>query len=128
MDGPVNEPYWAGLREGVLSYQTCVSCGHRWLPGRRECPNCWSPEVGWASSAGTGKVISWVTYNRAMSPEFESIVPYTITLVELDEGPRVYSRLVETPIDELRIGVGVELACKQTGDRVLGCFRLRAGG
>lgn len=92
----VNRPYWEGLAEGKLRFQCCESCGNNWLPARPNCPHCLAPKPAWKDSAGRGRVISWVVYHTAYADHLKARVPYDVTLVELDEGPRLLTNVVDS--------------------------------
>ncbi len=91
---PLSEPYWQGLAEGELRFQRCGACGHSWLPARGECPNCLKPEGQWLKARGTGRLISWTVYHIAHHPAFADRLPYNVAIVELDEGPRLITNIV----------------------------------
>lgn len=91
----LNTPYWDSLARGTLSYQRCRACQHAWLPARTECPNCLAADWHWEAAAGGAKLISWVVYHMAYHPAFVKRLPYTVAVVELDEGPRLISNVVE---------------------------------
>jgi uncharacterized OB-fold protein len=89
-----NRPYWDALKAGKLLFRQCVRCGHNHLPARTECPKCLSDDIGWKESAGRGKLISWVVYHTAFHAAFAERLPYTVAIVELDEGARLISNVV----------------------------------
>src|SRR5262249_19228789 len=70
----------------------------RWPPSPR-CPFCWSPETEWTELLGAAILRSWVTYRRQYFPEFP--VPYSVGLIEFEEGPRYQSLLVNCVAEEL---------------------------
>ena len=90
----LNTPYWDSLAKGALSFQRCNACQHAWLPARSECPNCLADVWRWMPAAGGAKLISWVVYHMSYHPAFANRLPYTVAVVELDEGPRLISNLV----------------------------------
>lgn len=90
----LNTPYWESLANGVLSFQRCNACHHAWLPARSECPHCLADDWRWTSAVGGAKLISWVVYHMAYHPAFANRLPYTVAVVELDEGPRLISNVV----------------------------------
>ena len=90
----LNTPYWDSLAAGALSFQRCSNCGHAWLPVRSECPHCLGADWRWETAAGGARLISWVVYHTAFHPAFAGRLPYTVAVVELDEGPRLISNLV----------------------------------
>jgi uncharacterized OB-fold protein len=89
-----NQPYWEALTQGDLLYQSCDSCGHRWLPPSRSCPSCLSVSLSWKTSSGKGKIVSWVVYHIAYHPSFKDRLPYNVTIIELQEGPRLMSNVL----------------------------------
>lgn len=121
----VNRPYWEGLQAGELRYQLCDDCGHGWLPARRYCPNCLSENAKWTRSSGQGRVVSWVVYHRAYADYFKARVPYDVTIVELDEGPRLLSNVVDSEAgSRLFEGARVTLAIEVEEGVALAKFRL----
>lgn len=91
---PVNEPHWTALKDGVLKIQKCRDCGHHWLPAREDCPNCLSPDNDWVEASGKGKLISWVVYHVAFNKAFADKLPYNVAVVELEEGARAITNIV----------------------------------
>lgn len=92
----VNRPYWTGLQEGRLRYQRCPHCANAWLPARPNCPNCLSPDPEWQDASGRAKVLSWVVYHTAYAEHLKSRIPYDVTLVELEEGPRLLTNVLDS--------------------------------
>lgn len=83
------------LRDGRLTYQRCRACGRAWLPERSECPDCLGNVVDRLNASGAARLISWIVYHRAPAPAFAERVPYTVAIVELAEGPRLISNIIE---------------------------------
>ncbi|RYF59896.1 MAG: DNA-binding protein [Comamonadaceae bacterium] len=98
---PLTEPYWTALDQGRLTYQRCSLCSHTWLPAREQCPRCLAEEPAWTEASGGGKLISWVVYRRAVHESFNDKVPYTVAVVELDEGPRLISSLLPNGVPSI---------------------------
>jgi uncharacterized OB-fold protein len=117
-----NAPYWAGLRAGVLKYQSC-SCGHRWLPARKLCPACLGADWQWQAATGGGVIKSWVVYHTAYHPDFKDRLPYNVAIVKLDEGPQLITNIT-APHDRLRIGAQVRLAPDMKAAQPLATFAL----
>jgi uncharacterized OB-fold protein len=118
----LNRPYWEGLDRGSLLFQRC-DCGHAWLPARRFCPSCLQDSVRWASSTGAGRLVSWVVYHTAFHEAFADRVPYNVALVELDEGPRLITNIVDTH-DKLRADARVALQIDRDDGLALARFRV----
>ena len=118
----LSRPYWDALREGHLVIQRC-NCGHAWLPARRNCPSCLSPDVRWERASGKGHLVSWVVYHTAYHAAFENRLPYNVSLVELEEGPRLLTNIVDAN-ENLAGDAPVELKIEWEGDVALARFRL----
>ncbi len=117
---PINEltrPFWDALKdEGTLTFQRCKACGHAWLPARSDCPNCLGDQWAREPSKGLGTLVSWVVYRHAYHPAFESRLPYTVAVVQLDEGPRMISNVVGADAGSLRIDQRLRLAAEAEVD------------
>jgi hypothetical protein len=101
--------YWAGLARGELLLQRCRDCGHVQFYQRAMCGRCLSASVEPRPASGRGSIYSFSTVYRPPSAEFKDDVPYTVVLVELSEGPRMISTLIDTPPETVRIGQPVEI-------------------
>jgi uncharacterized OB-fold protein len=106
---PLSKLYWEGLQEGRLRFQRCGACGHAWLPPRAECPECWKAGWDWVTASGRGSVVSWVIYHHAYHPAFQERLPYNVTLVEIEEGPRLITNVVNLRDRQLAIALPVRL-------------------
>lgn len=97
LEDPATSAFWEGTRKGELLVQTCLDCGYRrWPPGPL-CNECQSPRFEWRPVKPEGTLWSVATYHRALDPAFKEDVPYSVGLIELDEGPRMYGRLQGDP-------------------------------
>jgi uncharacterized OB-fold protein len=91
---PLSAPYLDGLARGELRYQVCLACEAPQTLARYACRNCGSTRLEWHRAAGRGIVYAVTVVARAPSEEFRALAPYTIAIVELDEGPRVMGHAV----------------------------------
>jgi uncharacterized protein len=73
----------------LLRYQSCEACGAAQTLTRYACQACRAPNLRWRDSLGIGIVYSLTVVVRAPSESFRALVPYTLVLVTLDEGPRL---------------------------------------
>jgi uncharacterized OB-fold protein len=122
------DTYRAGLDAGRLRFQRCRACGEAWLPPREDCPHCWSPEWEWVEAGGRATVVSWVVYHTAFDKRFSDRLPYNVAVVELDEGPRMITNLIDIHADEDVIGRKAVLAFEEDLGRLLPRYRLDRGG
>lgn len=91
LDGMTGE-FYAFLALGELRFQRCGACGVWRHPPRARCRSCGSAEVRWEPSSGRGRVFSWSTVHQAIHPAFTD-VPYSVVVVEMDEGVRMVGGL-----------------------------------
>lgn len=112
---PETKAFWDATAEGRLLLPKCTSCGTViWYP-RGICPDCHSTEVEWFEAAGTGSVYTWTVTHRGEGP-YREAAPYCIAYVELDEGPRILTNIVDVDVSAIAIGQRVTLAWADTGE------------
>ncbi len=78
-----------GLQAGVLRYQHCTACGAPQTLARYACRQCGSDQLVWHQAQGKGQIYACTVVTRAPSDEFRALAPYTLALVDLDEGFRL---------------------------------------
>lgn len=100
-------PFWDAVREGKLLLRSCNRCGVVHYYPRPFCPSCWSEDVTWVEASGRGTVYTYSTVYRNDLPPFNEQLPYVVAIVELEEGPRMMTRLVDTDGVELAVGMPV---------------------
>lgn len=105
----LNRPYWNALKEGRHLYQCCKGCGHTWLPARSDCPGCLADDWSWKEASGRARLVSWVVYRIAYHASFAKRLPYTVAVVELEEGPRIFSNIVGTDASTLRVDMPLQM-------------------
>ena len=77
-----------------------------------------------SAPAARGKIFSWTVIHRALHPGFNDDIPYAAVVVELDEGVRVVSHVIDLDITDLRVGLPVEVVFEDvTPDVTLHKFR-----
>lgn len=121
---PSTEQWWGAARDGKLLVKRCTDCGRAHHYPRPFCPYCWSRAVEWEEASGRGTVYTYSTVHVNDLPPFGDKVPYTAAIVELEEGPRLMTTLVDTDGVELRVGMPVEVDFRhETDDVTLAVFR-----
>ncbi|MCU1614393.1 MAG: hypothetical protein JWO98_1933 [Frankiales bacterium] len=99
--------FWAALRDRKLTVQRCGTCGRHVFYPRALCPNCHAELVDWVECSGRGTVYSYTVARRPAGPAFAADAPYVVALVDLDEGVRMLTNVVSTPLENVRIGARV---------------------
>ena len=119
-------PFFEGAKRGELLVQKCGGCGRHRFPPRAICSDCLSREAGWARVSGRGTVFSFAVMHQVYHPAFAAEAPYPIVVVELEEGARMISNVVDCPPADLKVGLPVEVVFeRQTDDVTLPKFRRR---
>ncbi len=116
--------FYEGCQRGELLFQCCGKCG-TWRHVPRElCADCGSWEWAWKASSGRGKVFTWTVIARPLHPAFAEDVPLAAVVVELEEGVRLLSHVVDCPPEELEMEMPVEVSFDSvTEDVTLPRFR-----
>jgi uncharacterized OB-fold protein len=99
-----NRPFWDGARAGRLVMQQCTQCGHIRYPIQALCPKCLSDQCSWAELSGRGTVFAVVVYHQAFNKAWAGDIPYNVVIVQLDEGPRMFSNVVGSPNEQVAVG------------------------
>jgi hypothetical protein len=100
-------PFYEGARRHELMLMRCDGCGAYRLPSRPRCPDCWSTQTSWVAASGRGTLYSYGIMHQKF-PGFAEEGPYNYAVVELDEGPRIVSNIVDVPAAELRVDMPVQ--------------------
>lgn len=120
--------FWAAAELDRLVVQRCQSCGARLRPGPWICPLCRSTELDWVESTGRGTIYSLTEVHQLYHPEFTDRRPYCVGLVDLDDGPRLATRLLSGPSRRPAIGDRVYVTFVIAGGRRIPTFELDAVG
>jgi uncharacterized OB-fold protein len=121
---PEMAPFWDAARRHELVVQRCSGCGAHRFPARDICSRCLSREATWERVSGRGTVFSFAVMHQAYHPAFP--VPYAVVVVELEEGARMLTNVVGCPLDEIAIGMPVEVTFEDlTAEVTLPKFRPR---
>lgn len=102
-----NAFYWEGAGRGQLLVQGCGACGALCHPPSPLCPSCHSSERTMQQMSGRGRVASFIIVHHPPNPWFE--LPVVVATVELEEGPRVISNVCGVPLEEIDLGLEVEV-------------------
>ncbi len=116
-----SRPFFDGAAQGRLMLMRCQACGTWRLPARRHCDQCLSDEYTWEAASRRGTVRTFGIMHQRYHPAFQ--VPYNVTIVELAEGPRLPTNLIDVSNDEIRVGMSVEVTFQQFDDVTLPRFR-----
>jgi len=113
---PDSLAFWQGGAEGRLMIQRCQRCRSWFHPPTPFCRQCESLDVGPEPVGGRGRVCTFTINHQRWTPDLE--VPFVVAIVELDEQPglRFLSNIVGCPVDEVTIGMPVQVRFEQQED------------
>lgn len=113
----ITRPFWDAAKQGKLVLQRCRRCGTWQYWPRPVCMRCISRDLEWKEAAGRGVVYSF-TITRLPAEGFEGLEPYVLASVDLPEGTRMMARLLNCPIDRVRIGLPVRVVWEKLTDEI----------
>jgi uncharacterized OB-fold protein len=117
---PEAKPYWDGLKDEKLMLPKCGDCNKAFFYPRIACPHCHSRNIGWEQASGKGVLYSFEIAYRSLNPAFKIEPPYVLAMIELEEGPRIMSNLINNEADPavVKIGAPVEVVFEKQNDDV----------
>lgn len=121
---PNTAPYFEYAARGELRVPRCRACGLAFMYPRTACPACASEDLEWLLCSGRGRLHTYLINTRP-APGFEEDAPYAIAVVELEEGPRLMSNIVECPQtpEALVLDMDLEVVFDKHGDIAVPKFR-----
>jgi uncharacterized OB-fold protein len=125
---PETQPFWDGVNQGELRLLRCDDCGFVIFPPRSFCPKCAGRKVQWFRASGRGTLYSYVIHHRPV-PGYTP--PYSIAVVQLEEGPRMMTNIVNCPQtpEAMELDMPVEVVFTPIGEGLsLPQFQPAAGG
>lgn len=103
-----SDPFWQGLSNGKLLLPHCHRCNKSdYPPLNPRCPDC-SDSVSWLEASGSTILWSWTTFHRVYFEGFPLNPPYTVLMVELEEGIRILASL-SPDIDPKSLSCGMTM-------------------
>ncbi|HEY5014594.1 MAG TPA: Zn-ribbon domain-containing OB-fold protein [Acidimicrobiia bacterium] len=112
------QPFWDAAREGRFMVRHCLECGEHHFYPRPFCPKCWSERVEWVEASGRAVLYTYSVVVTNDLPPFNERVPYVAAVVDLEEGPRVMTNVVDCEFDALRVGMAVEVDYRAISDDI----------
>jgi len=103
------QPFWDYCKKHELRMQKCSQCGYIRYPPSIVCPKCHYMEAEWVRLSGRGKVFSFVICHYVYDKAFANDIPYAVASIELEEGPRMISNIIGCKLEEIKVGMPVEV-------------------
>ncbi len=122
---PDSRPFWNGLAEKKVMLKYCRQCSSPFYYPRIVCPHCFSSDLDWRQASGRGKLYTYTISRRPTHPLFADEVPQYLAVVELDEGPRITSTLVNVPEGNITIGMALVPVFERHEDQKITLLRFQ---
>jgi uncharacterized OB-fold protein len=103
------EQLYKFMNEGKLMAGTCKKCGKIHFPPRQLCDQCLSKEFEWTQIPTRGKLLTYTIIHIAPT-QFQAMAPYTIGIIELDNGLRIPGMIKNVPPERTKIGMPISIA------------------
>ena len=116
---PTSEPFWAGLAAQQVRLQQCDDCAGWVYYPRSHCPHCLSSNLTWQDISGEGTLYSFTVAQQPTAPQFAGEEPQLIGVVELKEGVRLNTVMVNVSPEDLKVGMRVKPVFFQLADTTL---------
>ncbi|UOQ84509.1 Zn-ribbon domain-containing OB-fold protein [Gracilibacillus salinarum] len=123
---PITKPFWDSMEQKKFNLQRCEDCKHWIFYPRAHCPHCFGNRLTWQEATGKGRLKTWSIVHRASHPAWQSLTPYAVGIVELEEGPSMLTHLL-IRAEELHYQLPVEISYHVLNERQLPFFKKRGG-
>jgi uncharacterized OB-fold protein len=102
------ECFYRFIGEGKLMASKCNKCGEIQLPPRPICNKCYSKDLNWVELKGRGKLLTYTIIHVAPK-QFETLAPYAVGIVKLDDGPQLLGMIRGVELDKLKVGMNLTI-------------------
>lgn len=109
------KPFWDGAANGKLMLQYCPKAGKYQFYPRPVSVYTGSRELEWREASGRGRVYSYSLSYKAPAP-FKDVQPYVVATIELEEGVRILSNIVNCDPKAIRVDMPVRLVWAKAGE------------
>ena len=112
--------YWEKAKAHELWLRNCDDCDQAYFYPRDICPHCFSRNTSWIQASGKGTLHTFAIVHRAPTPAFRDDAPFVVAMVDLEEGARMPTNLVEVEPDpaNITIGMAVEVVFEDITDEI----------
>jgi uncharacterized OB-fold protein len=115
---PWSQPFWDAAREHRLVLRRCSKCGYIDHPPYLYCTNCHTDEHEWIEAEGKATLAAYAINQFGVPFPFWADLPYVVALIDLPEGVRMISNVVECEFDRLQNGMKLEVVFDDVSDEI----------
>ncbi len=120
----VSDQYYAYAQESKLMLQRCGDCGTYQFPPFERCTTCLSRNLSWVEASGKGTVWGSIRMHQVYYADFKDEIPYTVSLIALEEGPMLMSKVVNAGEGLPECDESVTVSFLRRGEQNLPVFEL----
>jgi uncharacterized OB-fold protein len=113
-----SRPFFEGALRGELRLQRCKDCGTFLVLGSRVCTKCLGENLEWTPVSGRGTLFTFGLMHQKYHPGFFDEIPYNVSVVELEEGPRLQTNIIGVKNEGLRVGMPVVVTFERVSESV----------
>lgn len=117
-----SDAFFDAARDGRLLIQRCDDCNEYQFYPRQVCVHCDSANVSWAEASGRGTVHTFTVIHQQGMPGWRDETPFVAAIIDLEEGARMTSNVVDVAPSDVRIGMPVTVTFVDEGPYVLPRF------
>lgn len=115
---PYTQAFWDGTKQRKLLIQTCGDCGSKIFFPRRQCPECWSEKLSWIEASGKATIYAFSITYEGVEEMFVEDLPIVLAWVDLPEGIRMQTNIIDCDPNSVEIGQAVEVVFKDVTDDI----------
>ena len=119
---PVIQPwsagFWEAAKQHQLVVQTCDDCQAKIFYPRKFCPECWSSNLGWSAASGKATVFSFSITMLGIEEKFADDLPLVLAWVDLEEGVRMLTNIINCEPNAVTIGMDVEVVFEDVSPEI----------
>ena len=115
---PYTQAFWDGTKQNKLLIQNCNECNARIFFPRKQCPECWATDLGWTEASGRANIYAFSVTYEGVEAVFREDLPIVLAWVDLPEGIRMQTNIIDCDPDAIEIGQEVEVVFKAVTDEI----------
>ncbi|HSW04927.1 Zn-ribbon domain-containing OB-fold protein [Aquabacterium sp.] len=112
----LTRPFWDAAAQSRLLLPLCNACTRHFFRPEVACTHCFATDWQWVQASGRGTLYSYSVVHKAPAPGF--VMPLVLAVVELEEGPVMFSNLVGCNDQDARIGMALQVRFEQVAAAV----------
>lgn len=123
LDERDTEDFWAATVDHEFHYLQCDHCGTVVFYPRSHCTGCTDGKLISKIASGMGTIYTFSVIRQSYHPFFRNLIPYVVAWIDLDEGPRLLSNVIDADHQDIHIGMRVQIAWEDHGNVSLPLFK-----